>query len=79
MAAPVEVPRLGVELELQLPSSPTTTATLDLSRICHLHHSLQQCQGLNPLREAWDGTRILTETTSGSSPTELQWELLIFF
>ena len=32
---------LGVESELQLPAY--TTATPDLSHICDLHRSLQQC------------------------------------
>ena len=32
----VEVPRVGVELELQLPAYTTATATLDLSHICDL-------------------------------------------
>ena len=35
----VEVPRLGVELELQLPAYITATATWDLNCICDLHHS----------------------------------------
>ena len=35
----MEVPRLGVELELQLPAYATATATWDLSCICDLHHS----------------------------------------
>ena len=44
----------------------TATATLDPSHICDLHRSLQQHQILNPLSEARDRTRILTETTLGS-------------
>ena len=36
-----EVPRLGVESELQLLAYVTATATL--SHICHLCHSLHQC------------------------------------
>ena len=36
---PVEVPRLGVELELQLPAYATAIATQDLSCICDLHRS----------------------------------------
>ena len=31
----MEVPRLGVKLELQLPAHTTATATLDLNCICH--------------------------------------------
>ena len=33
----MEVPRLGVELELQLPTYATATAISDLSHICDLH------------------------------------------
>ena len=51
----MEVPRLGVELELQLLASTTTTATWDLSHICNLHHSSPQCwRILNPLSESRD-------------------------
>ena len=35
----MEVPRLGVSSELQLPTYTTATATPDPSRICDLHHS----------------------------------------
>ena len=48
----MEVPRLGVELEPQLLAYATGTATQDLSFVCDLHHSSQQCQILNPLSEA---------------------------
>ena len=34
----MEVPRLGVKSELQLPAYATATAMPDLSRICDLHH-----------------------------------------
>ena len=50
----MEVPRLGVELELQLPAYTTATAMPDSSRICDLHHSSWQHQILNPLSEARD-------------------------
>ena len=50
----MEVPRLGVILELQQPAYTTATATWDRSRICDLHHSLRQHWILNPLREARD-------------------------
>ena len=50
----IEVPRLGIESELQLPAYATTTATWDLSHVCNLHHSSEQCQVLNPLRKARD-------------------------
>ena len=42
----VEVPRLGVKSELQLPASATATATLDPSLVCSVHHSSQQCGSL---------------------------------
>ena len=58
----MEVPRLGVESELQLPACTTATATWDLSRICDQHHSSEQRQILNPLSEAGDQTRILMGT-----------------
>ena len=46
----MEVPRLGVECELQLPAYATATAKPDPSHVCNLYHSSQQCQILNPLR-----------------------------
>ena len=52
----MEVPRLGVELELQLPSYTTATVAPDPSPVCDLYHSSQQCQILNQLREARDRT-----------------------
>ena len=55
----MEVPRLGVKLELQLPAYTTATATWDLSHICNLDHSSWQCWILNPLSEARDQTCIL--------------------
>ena len=50
----MEVPRLGVESELQLPACTTATATRDPSRVCGLHHSSRQRWILNPLSEAND-------------------------
>ena len=50
----MEVPRLGVESELQLPAYSRATATWDLSHVCDLHHSSRQCQILNLLNEARD-------------------------
>ena len=73
----MEVPRLVVELELQLQAYATAIAILDLSHIFNLHHSLWQCQILNPLREARDQTHILRNTMSGSWPAEPQWKLLL--
>ena len=51
----MEVPRLGVESEVQLPA----TATWDLNPVCDLYHSSQECQILNPLSKSRDQTRIL--------------------
>ena len=52
----MEVPRLGVELELQLPAYTTASAMLDLSPLCDLHHTSGQRQILNPLSKASDRT-----------------------
>ena len=57
----MEVPRLEVKSELQLPAYPKATATPDPSHSCELHHSSLQCQILNPLSKARDQTRILTD------------------
>ena len=59
----MEVPRLGVKSELQLPAYTTATATQDPSRICNLHHSSWQCWMLDPLSEARDQARILMDTS----------------
>ena len=50
----MEVLKLGVELELQLPAYTTATAMPDLSHVFDLPHSSQHCQILNPLSEARD-------------------------
>ena len=54
----MEVPRLGVKSELQLPAYTTATATPDPSLVCDLHCCLLQCQILNPLIEVRDWTFI---------------------
>ena len=61
-----EVPRLGVESELQLQVYTTATATPDLRHACDLHCSLRQHQILNPWSWARDQTHILTEVMPGS-------------
>ena len=64
----MEVSRLEVKLELQLPATAIATATQDPSRICDLHHGI-----LNPLRlgieptSSWD--------LPGLVATEPRWEL----
>jgi len=68
----MEVPRLGVETELQLPAYTTATARLDLSHICNPHHSSWQHQILNPLSKARGQTCILMDTSQvhyGRAPT----------
>ena len=59
----MEVPRLGVELELQLQAYTPATATPDLSRICGLYPSSQQHRILDPLSEAREGTRVLMDAS----------------
>ena len=71
----MEVPRLGVESELQLPAYTTATAMQDLSCICNLHHSSWQGWIFIKLSKARDQTHILMVLV-GSISTEPQWELL---
>ena len=59
----MEVPRLGVKLELQLLSFSTAIANPDPSYVCDLHHSSEQRWSLNPLSEARDGTLVLMDTS----------------
>ena len=55
----MEVPRLGVQLEVQLLAYTTATAVRDPSHIADLRHSSRQRQIPNPLSEARDRTRNL--------------------
>ena len=57
----MELPRLGIELERQLPA--TATAMQDPSHDCNQHHSSQQCQILKPLSEARNLTHILMNSS----------------
>ena len=50
----MEVPGLGIKLELQLQAYTTATAMSDLSCICDLHPSSRPCQVLNSLSKARD-------------------------
>ena len=59
----IEVPGVGVKLELQLEVYATAIATPDPSHICDLHHSSRQRQILNPLSKARDRTHILMGTS----------------
>ena len=75
----MEVSGLAVESELPLLAYITFTTMQDPSHICNLHCSLWQWQIFNPLSEARDQMCILTDTMSGSQPSEPQQELFIFF
>ena len=59
----MELPRLGVELELQLLAYATVTAMQNLRYVCNLCHRSWQCQTLNPLSEARDQTHIFMNTS----------------
>ena len=59
----VEVPRLGVESELQLLAYATATAMQDLSCICDVHCILWKNQIFNPLSKVRDQTCILMGTS----------------
>ena len=59
----MEVPRLGVELELQLLAYATATATRDPSCIYDPHCSSRHCQIPDPLRDARDQNRILMDSS----------------
>ena len=54
----MEVPGVGVQLELQPLAYTRAIATRDPSRVCDLHHSSRQHRILNPLSEARDGTPV---------------------
>ena len=56
----MEVPRLGIESELQPPACAMATATPDLSRVCDLQF-IQRWMP-DPLSEARDQTHILMDT-----------------
>ena len=56
----IEVPRLGVESELQLPVYAAVTAMQDLSEVCDLRHSSRQCRILN-VSNARDQTCVVTD------------------
>ena len=57
------VPRLGVELELQLLAYTTATAMLDPSHVCDLYHSSWQFWILNQMSGARDWTCVLMDTS----------------
>ena len=59
----MEVLRLGVESELQLPACATPTATWASNLVCDLYHGSQQRWILNPLGKARARTCILMDTS----------------
>ena len=73
----MEIPRLRVKSELQLPAYTTAVAVQDPSHVRDLHHISQQRRILNPLSEARDQTRHLIVpswirfhcTTTGTPPS----------
>ena len=64
----IEVPRLGVESELQLLAYTTATAMQDLSYICDLYCSSWQWWFLYPLSKARDRTHILIAKSQVLNP-----------
>ena len=50
----MEVPRLGVQMELELLAYTAATAMQDPNRVCKLYHSSRQRLTLNPLTKARD-------------------------
>ena len=50
----MDISRIGVKSELQLPPYITATATQDPSHVCDLHHSSWQCWIPDPLSKARD-------------------------
>ena len=59
----MEVPLLGIKLELQLLAYTTATITQDLSCTSDLHHSSQQCQIISLLNKARDQIHIFIGTS----------------
>ena len=48
----MEIPRLGIQLEMQPMAYTTVTAMWDLSHVCDLQHTSRQCQIPDPLSQA---------------------------
>ena len=69
----MDVPRLAVKTELQLPAYATATASPDPSHICDLCYSLQQCWIPKPLSRAKDQTHILMDISQVLNPLSHSW------
>ena len=75
----MEVPRVGVESELQLLVSATATAMQDPSHICKATPQPQQRQILiNPLSQARDQTRILMDVSWVLNPLSRNGNSIVF-
>ena len=82
----MEVPKLGVEMELPLLAYATATAMPDPSLICDQHHSSWQQWILNPTSEARDWTHILmvcycwatVRTPTGAAGLSWGWRGLLW-
>ena len=74
----MDIPRLGVELELQVPAYATATAMLDLSCMCDPCCRLQQYRIFNPPSKAQGSKPHPRGYESGSKHAWTQWELLSF-
>ena len=68
----MEVPRLGVEAELQLLAYTSIV-------VCDLYHSSQQRWILNPLSEAGNQTRVLMDASRVGQPLSHHGNSLIAF
>ena len=64
----MEVLRLEVESELQLPAYAPVIAMPNPGCICDIHCSSSQRQILNPLSEARDRTHVLMDTSQVLNP-----------
>ena len=72
----MQVPRLGIKLELQPLAYATATAMPDPSHVCDLYHSSQQYGIRNLLSKARDWTCVLMDTSqivSAEPRRELQY------
>ena len=75
----MEVPRLRVELELQLPAYTTATVMLDPSCVCDLRYTFLRCQIFNLLSKARDQTGILPDTRRVLNPMSHNGNSMSFF